>query len=192
MTPAPAVPDRVQLPLTFDVDRLREDLFRLPLRDFLHYSVLPLTSPRAIINDVADYADGTWAEWPPTELLEASPYLTEIVDDFREQTRVTLVRLLRLAPGASIDPHADPTLGLHIERSVVRLTIPIVTNDDVVFFLNENPVPWQPGECWYLRFTDTHRTHNGGITERVHLSIDMEPNEWLRSLVDDAVGQDAR
>jgi hypothetical protein len=180
------MPDRVKLPLTFDVAAMQGEVAALPLREFVHYSVLPLTSPVARGGPVDDYADGSWADWPATELLDASPYLTSIVDHFRSHTDVTLVRLLRLAPGAIIDPHTDPTLGLHIKRSVIRLTVPIATNDRVAFFLNEVAVPWQPGECWYLRFTDTHRTVNMGTTERIHLTIDMIPNSWLRRLIDDA------
>lgn len=155
----------------------------MPLHPYLEYSVLALTSPRAIAGQVDDYADGTWAEWPPTELLDASPYLTSIVDLMRHLTRVTLVRLLRLAPGSVIAEHTDPTLGLEVERSLIRLTVPICTNDRVAFYLNDTLVPWQPGECWYLRFTDPHWAVNAGDTERIHLSIDVEPNASIRSLI---------
>lgn len=159
----------------------------MPLHEFVHYSVLALTAPRPIGSaPVADYADGTWAEWPPTALLDASPSIAGFVDELRAATRVTLVRLLRLAPDATVEPHTDPTLGLHVERSLVRLTVPIVSNDDVVFVLDDRPVAWREGECWYLDFTKTHRTWNGGSTERIHLSIDVEPNRWIRALVEAA------
>ena len=92
---------------------------------------------------------------------------------------MTLARLLRLAPGAVVAEHNDPTLALHVERSVVRLTIPIETNDQVTFFLNDESVDWKPGECWYLRFSDPHRLANEGDTARIHLSVDVRPNEWL-------------
>ena len=88
--------------------------------------------------------------WIPPR-LKKSPYLNSVVDTFKANTRVTLVRLLRLAPGAVVKEHTDPTLGLEQHKSVIRLTIPIVTNDEVKFFLNNELVPMKPGECWYLR-----------------------------------------
>jgi hypothetical protein len=93
--------------------------------------------------------------------------------------------LLRLAPGGIVDEHTDPTLGLQVEQSVIRLTIPILTNEAVEFFLNGNPVPMKPGECWYLRLTDPHRVVNAGTTERINMTIDMVPNEWVRALLMD-------
>lgn len=185
--------DRIQLPLSFDVVRMQEEIDALNLiKDFVHYNVLPLRSPAHIVDPsiatpppVDDYADGSWTEWLDTPALKASRYLTSVVDTFRQHSNVTLVRLLRLAPGGIIDEHTDPTLGLEVERSVIRLTIPILTNDAVEFFLNGNLVPMKPGECWYLRLTDPHRVINAGTTERISMTIDMVPNEWVRSLLMD-------
>jgi len=132
---------------------------------------------------VNDYADGSWADWKDTKALSESPYLLEVVETFRAHCDVTLVRLLRLAPGATVKEHTDPTLGIHIEQSVIRLTIPIMSNDQVHFYLNNTKVPMQLGECWYLRLTDPHRIINGGDTERINMSIDMRPNDWVRSML---------
>ena len=108
------------------------------------------------------------------------------MDEFvtiRAHAIVTLVRLLRLAPGGIIGEHTDPTLGLHIEKSVIRLTIPVLTNDSVEFFLNDTLVPMQAGECWYLRLTDPHRVVNAGPTERINMTIDVAAKEWVTGLV---------
>ena len=184
------VDDRAKLPLSFDTKRMQEEVLGLTLHDFIHYSVLPLTSPVPIVDPslgrpapVDNYADGSWAEWPDTPLLESCSYLSSIVEEFLSHTTVTLVRLLRLAPGGVIKEHVDPTLGLEVENSVVRLTLPILANDGVEFFLNDTLVPMVPGECWYLRFTDPHRIVNAGPTERINMSIDMIPNPWVRSLI---------
>lgn len=185
-----AAPDRVKLDLAFDPTRMREDVLGLPLHDFVEYSVLPLTAPIPKGNRaVANYADGSWATWTDTDLLQACPYLSSIVEKFRSHTTVTLVRLLRLAPRGLVAEHTDPTLGLEQEASVIRLTVPIITNDEARLFLNDEPVPLRPGECWYLRFTDPHRVENNGETERIHLSIDMIPNEWVRSEIASAESQ---
>lgn len=185
-----AIADRVRLPLAFDAPRMAAEVRALALPGFVEYSVVPLTAPAFLVDPSAppprpttDYADGSWTAWADTPVLRACPYLGSVVDTFREHARVTLVRLLRLAPGGRVAEHTDPTLGLEVERSVVRLTIPIVTNPGARLILNDEPVPLEPGACWYLRFTDPHRVVNEGGEERIHLSIDLAPNAWLRSLL---------
>jgi len=182
--------DRILLPVSFDAERMRQEVQALNLANYIYYNVLPLSAPAHLVDpSVApppptdDYADGSWTEWLDTPALKVSPYLSSVVDTFREHSKVTLVRLLRLAPGGIVKKHTDPTLGLHIEKSVIRLTIPILTKEGVEFFLNGIPVPMKPGECWYLRFTDPHRVVNAGPTERINMTIDMVPNNRVRSLV---------
>jgi hypothetical protein len=184
--------DRIQLPLSFDAARMQEDIRALNLGVFLEYDVLPLRAPAHMVDPSVvppppadDYADGSWTEWLDTEALRASSYLSNVIDTFRAHSDVTLVRLIRLAPGGVVEEHADPTLGLHVPKSVIRLTIPILTNNAVQFFLNGDPVPMRPGDCWYLRLTDPHRVVNNGDTERINMTIDIVPNDWVRSLITD-------
>lgn len=182
--------DRIRLPMTFDASAMQEEVDTLNLGEFEQYNVIPLRAPAHLVDPslpppppAKDYADGSWTEWLDAPLLKDCPYLSSVVDTFRANTNVTLVRLLRLAPGGVINEHTDPTLGLHVEKSVIRLTVPILTNGAVEFFLNGIPVPMQPGECWYLRLSDPHRVVNAGKTERISMSIDMAPNEWVRALI---------
>ena len=190
MQTADATLDRVKLPMTFDVAKLQEEVKELQLYSYIYYDVLPLRSPAHMVDPslpipppTDDYADGSWTDWLDTELMKKSPYLTSVVDYFKAHTDVTLVRLLRLAPQATVREHTDPTLGLHIERSVIRLTIPVFTNDQVEFYLNNELVPLKAGECWYLRLTDPHRINNNSDEERINLTIDMIPNEWVREMI---------
>lgn len=182
--------DRIQLPFTFDVAKMTEEYNALQLQNFEYYNVMPLRAPAYQVDTslpppppAADYADGTWTDWLDTTALKSAPYLTSIVDMFREKTTVNLVRLLRLAPHAVVKEHTDPTLGLHIHKSMVRLTIPIITNDNVEFYLNSTIVPMKPGECWYLRLTDPHKIINNSPNERVNLTIDVIPNDWVKETI---------
>ena len=182
--------DRIKLPFTFDVAKMEADLQQLDLSNFVYYDPVPLRAPAHMVDPslpfpppADDYADGSWCDWLDTKVLKDSTYFKEVIAFFEQHTTVNLVRLLRLAPGATVKEHTDPTLGLHIERSMIRLTIPIQTNQDVVFYLNNEPVPMLPGECWYLNLTDPHRIINGGATERINLTIDVIPNEWIKSTI---------
>lgn len=188
--PANSYPDRVKLPMSFDVDRMCAEVQSMKLGPFVHYDVVPLRSPAHFVDPslppprpASDFADGSWTQWKDTPDLQRSPYLGEILASFRAHTNVNLVRLLRLEPGGTIAEHTDPTLGLHIERSMVRLTIPICDGESTTFWLNDEPVPMRPGECWYLRLTDPHKVHNRGAAERINLTLDVTPNAWVRELV---------
>lgn len=185
-----SISDRIKLPFSFDPEKMYADIQALNLKDFIYYDSIPLRAPAHMVDTslpfpppAEDYADGSWTDWLDTPKLKASPYLMSVIDTFRQHSTVTLVRLLRLEAGAVVKEHTDPTLGLHIEKSVVRLTIPILSDETVEFFLNGVPVPMQPGECWYLRLTDPHKVNNNGKRERINMTIDMVPNEWLRSMI---------
>lgn len=182
--------DRVRLPLDFDVAKMQAEVNNLNNSNFIYYDAIPLRSPAHLVDasipfppPAEDYADGSWTPWMDTPIMKKCPYISSIVDTFREKTTVNLVRLLRLAPNAIVKEHVDPTLGIHIEKSMVRLTIPIQTNDQVEFYLNDEVVPMKQGECWYLRLSDPHRVINNGLTERINLAIDVIPNDWVRSMI---------
>lgn len=182
--------DRIQLPFTYDVKKMLTEFEALKLGDFEYYNVIPLRSPAHLVDSsipfpppAEDYADGSWCDWLNTKELETSPYIKRIVEEFQKNTTVTLVRLLRLAPKSIVQEHRDVTLGLEVHKSVIRLTIPILNKENIEFYLNDTVVPMQPGECWYLRLTDPHRVHNDGNIERVNLTIDMIPNDWIRNLI---------
>lgn len=189
-----ATSDRIQLPFFFDVEKLQAEVAALSLGDFVYYDAIPLRAPAHLVDSslplpppAIDFADGSWTDWLNTEALNKSPYLQEVIATFQQHTKVNLVRVLRLAPGAIVKEHTDPTLGLEEKKSMIRLTIPIRTNDQVQFFLNNEVVPMKLGECWYLRLTDRHRVLNEGPTERINLTIDVIPNEWMRSQIAGAV-----
>jgi len=182
--------DRVKLPFTFDAEKMLAEFEALKLQQFEYYNVIPLRAPAHTVDTslpfpppADDYADGSWCDWMDTDYLTTSPYLNSVIDTFKANTTVTLVRLLRLAPNSVVQQHTDPTLGLEVHKSVIRLTIPILNKEGIQFFLNDSEVPMLPGECWYLRLTDPHRVINNGETERVNLTIDMIPNDWIRNII---------
>ena len=189
------VSDRVKLPFTFDHKKMLQEIEEMDLKPFIYYDVVPLRCPAHEVDPsipfpppAEDYADGSWCDWMDTKPLIQSDYLNEIVDFFKDKTKVTLVRLLRLEAGAVVKEHTDPTLGIQIHKSVIRLTIPILVNDQVTFYLNQKPVEMGLGECWYLRLTDPHSIVNAGNTQRINMSIDMIPNEWVTEQIMKAQG----
>lgn len=182
--------DRVKLPFLFNVEKMAAEVNQLRMNHFIYYNVIPLRSPAHLVDPslpvpppTEDYADGSWTEWLDTPDLKSSPYLNEVIDTFKQHTKVTLVRILRLAAGNIVKEHCDPTLGLEVPKSVIRLTIPILNGDGVVFYLNGEPVPMLPGECWYMRLSDPHSVVNSSSEDRINLTIDMIPNDWVKSMI---------
>ncbi|MEL6864167.1 MAG: aspartyl/asparaginyl beta-hydroxylase domain-containing protein [Bacteroidota bacterium] len=187
--------DRIKLPYFFDVAKMQEEIQAMNLQHFMYYNVIQLRAPAHMVDPsipappaTDDFADGSWTEWLDTAELKSSPYFQSLIHTFSQHTKVTLVRLLRLEAGAIVREHTDPTLALEVEKSVIRLTVPIVNNDEVTFYLNDTEVEMQPGECWYLRLSDPHKITNFGSTERINLTIDMIPNEWVRTMIAESQG----
>ena len=140
--------DRIQLPFTFDVEKMLVEARALKLKHYEYYKVIPLRAPAHLVDTslpypppANDYADGSWTEWMDTSALEKSAYLKSIINEFSQYTTVNLVRLLFLAPNSVVQEHKDPTLALEENKSLIRLTIPIDNNDGVEFFLNGTLVP---------------------------------------------------
>ena len=190
LKPVDTVNDAIKLPMSFDIEKLVAEIEGVGLNKFLYYDVLPLRSPAHLVDPsipfpppADDYADGSWCDWLNTNMLENSPYIKSIIEYFQNHTRVTLVRVLRLERGNVVKEHRDVTLGLQIKKSVIRLTIPVIKEEKADFYLNNTIVPMKPGECWYMRLTDPHRVINKSDRDRINITIDMIPNEWVRNLI---------
>jgi len=187
-------PDRVLLPLAFDVARMAADLAALDGIDWtLHFvpqnfegdwSALPLRAPASAKHPIQMiYSPPDETEFVDTPALEATPYLREVIAAF--ECPVRCVRLMRLTPGSAIKEHRDSDLSP--EHGWARIHIPITTNPKVSFWLNRVPVFMAPGETWFLRLSDPHRVDNRGTEDRVHLVIDTEVNAWMREMLDAGV-----
>ncbi|MEO1527789.1 MAG: aspartyl/asparaginyl beta-hydroxylase domain-containing protein [Planctomycetota bacterium] len=145
------------------------------------WSVIPLRGPASATHPVLMiYSDPTCSEFANTPFLEGCDYLPTVLNTF--ECPLLSVRLMKLTAGSVIKEHRDHDLS--VESGVARLHIPIVTNEGVDFRLNGTQVALNPGECWYLRLSDPHSVRNDGQTDRVHLVLDVEVNQWLIDQLD--------
>lgn len=105
----------------------------------------------------------------PTHWLSQLPYLGEILDSV--PAPLNAVRLMALGPGAVSDPHRD--LKYRLDRGIVRLHIPVVTDPGAVLVLDGVEHCWQQGTFWYGDFSREHLVRNTSRTvARVHVVID--------------------
>src|SRR5678815_359404 len=117
-------------------------------------------------------------EWKDTPLLERCPYLQSVLSYF--ETQKSAVRLMKLEAGGVIKEHRDHDL--NFEEGEVRLHIPVTTNPGVEFYLQEEQMIMQKGQCWYLNLSLPHKVKNAGTTARIHLVIDCKVNDWVKTL----------
>lgn len=182
--------DRAKLPLHFDPQALKDDFAELKDAEWIDHfveqnyegswTVIPLRGPRGAEHPVMMiYPDPSCTEFENTPFLDACPYFQKVLSTF--QCPVSAARLMRLTPGSNIKVHTDYDLSL--EEGTARLHVPITTNEDVEFWLNDRRVKMNEGECWYLRLSDPHSVVNRSKEDRVHLVIDVTVNDWLTDLL---------
>jgi hypothetical protein len=86
------------------------------------------------------------------------------------------VFLAKLPAKKTITPHADWQEYLLVCR---RNHIPIITNADVRFTVGDETKFMKTGEIWEINNSRVHSVVNDGEDDRVHLIIDIIPNELL-------------
>src|SRR5262249_54557046 len=122
-------------------------------------------------------------EHAATPLLAQCPAIAQLLASL--ECPVHLARLLNLKPGAVIHPHRDVELAF--ENGEARIHIPIFTNPEVEFIIDEQRVSMEEGSVWYINANLTHRVANRGDKDRIHLVVDCLVNDWLRDQFSRAV-----
>jgi mannose-6-phosphate isomerase-like protein (cupin superfamily) len=177
----------LQLPFTFDVQKMQDELLQLGNQLWkLHFQVkhyegdwsaILLRSINGDVNNgfISPTEDAFYAD---TILLDECAYFKEILHQFK--CPLLSVRLLKLSAGTQIHEHKDADL--NFEEGLVRFHIPVITNADVDFYLDKEKMVLQQGECWYMNFNLPHSLHNKSNSDRIHLVIDAEVNDWVKDL----------
>lgn len=177
----------LELPFAFSPERLRADLSRVEPADWIphqqrrqyegEWSGAALRSPGGSAHSLVPDALGG-GEFRDTPLLSRCAYFQDVLGAF--QCPLQAVRLLRLHAGSHIAEHVDHALDF--DDGEVRIHIPIVTTDDVKFYLDGHRLVMAPGECWYTNVNLPHSVENHGTVDRIHLVIDCVVDAWLRDV----------
>lgn len=86
------------------------------------------------------------------------------------------VLLIKLFANEIIPDHKDS--GDYLVN-VHRNHIPIITSDKTFFGVGNELINMNTGECWEINNTKTHSVENISNTDRIHLLIDIMPNELI-------------
>ncbi len=184
-------PDRLKMPFQFSAEQLAKDLAVLNETEWTEHfvkqnyegdwSAIPLRSPKGETHPIRMiYSDPTATEFVDTIYLKQCPYFQEVLSHFK--CDVSVVRLMKLGAGSVIKEHFD--YDLCYEDGAIRFHIPVVTNPEIEFYLNNERIILGAGECWYLRLSDPHRVNNFSSEDRVHLVVDATVNDWITEIFD--------
>jgi quercetin dioxygenase-like cupin family protein len=175
----------LKLALSFDTAPLQAELAQMMATEWLdHYNTtayasgwqcIPLRSVDGRLDHVMAIDSDAYA---PTVILQRCPHFQRVLSAFACELRS--VRLMALAPGASILPHRDPGTGY--EDGIARLHIPVCTDPAVLFHIDGESVHFSQGGTWYLDANRVHAVDNRSAVNRVHLALDCVPNAWLDGL----------
>lgn len=181
------IPNIIKLPIEFDTERLLADVRRFAPEEWIphfntgiyrgDWSGIALRAANGA--HVQLYPDPTATDFIDTPLMARCEYIPDVLTAF--DCEKTTVRFLKLAAGAEIGRHRDYELA--VEDGEVRIHIPVCTNPDVEFILEEKRVDMKEGEAWYLNFNCFHSVRNLGSTDRIHLVMDCVVNEALLKLL---------
>ncbi|HZS47260.1 MAG TPA: aspartyl/asparaginyl beta-hydroxylase domain-containing protein [Blastocatellia bacterium] len=177
-----------KLSLSFDASSLKEDVEKLGTEDWIqhfntgyHDGGWDGIALRAIKDNRQSLYTGNnrGNQLSDTHSLQVCPYFQSVLGAFK--CRISSARILRLKANSSIREHRDYNIGF--DCGVIRIHIPIVTNPDVEFYLDGKQIIMNEGECWYLDISRPHRVNNLGKTDRLHLVLDCEVNDWLDEMI---------
>jgi len=127
-----------------------------------------------------------------TSLHEATPLnpVFKILENL--PCKYERVRFMKLEAGKVIGKHSDKIdkdLGFD-DGQIMRIHVPIRTNDDVVFSLFESPrakvaheYNLKTGHYYYMDVTKPHAVRNMSEVDRIHLVVDCYANDSLRTLI---------
>lgn len=178
-------PSSSKLPISFSIDKLKNDLvicendLWTPHFNTNRYegnwTSISLRSQSGLSNDILSFANATYKNTP---LLDRCYYFKEIMDWFECEKEA--VRLLRLDPQSEIKEHVDNDTSY--EDGFFRIHIPIITNDNVFFYVDKKRIPMKMGECWYANFQLPHSVENKSTEPRIHFTLDCIRNDWSDEL----------
>lgn len=128
-------------------------------------------------------------EWVPGTKIE-----TEYVNNFKTQEareqayviykelesyysgKVIRCEIIKLSKKSEVYKHTDGGALLHYSR---RVHIPLITNKDVTFTVMDNTLHMEEG-CWYeINNQLPHSVSNKSDIDRVHMIIDILPDDML-------------
>lgn len=101
------------------------------------------------------------------------PLVDHIAEYYQDNGFVVRMIFAKLLAGGKIPEHSDTGYSL---LNCHRVHIPIVSNEDNLFFVGDEQKIMQVGEFWEINNAGPHSVYNHSDEDRIHLIIDWMPN----------------
>ena len=136
----------------------------------------------------SDVYIGSKLEWTSLANEPVMSPIREIIS--RLPCQFERIRFMKLAAGKSLRKHND-NIDPDIEnKKIVRIHVPIRTNNEVVFTMYDNDehekgegLNLKLGHFYYLDVTKPHSVSNNSNEDRYHLVVDCYVNEELKAIL---------
>jgi hypothetical protein len=167
--------------LLCDLHRMEEDLWIPQNRyraDVKHWEGISLYS---VNGDMHDLRSADRLPIYKTAAGEKCPY---ICNELLPQFGAPCLRVVfyRLKAGTQIGEHRDYGEN-RFTTGVVRIHIPVITNDKVLMYVEGNPYHFPVGTAWYFDASVRHAVENNSDEDRIHLVADLKSCDALEHLL---------
>ncbi len=163
--------------LLADLNSMEEDIWIPQNRyrpDIKHWEGISLYSVNGDMHDLRS------ADRPPVYKTAAGEKCPYICNELLPQFGATCLRVVfyRLKAGTHIGEHRDYGEN-RFTTGVVRIHIPVITNDKVLMYVEGNPYYFPVGTAWYFDASVRHAVENNSDQDRIHLVADLKLCEAL-------------
>ena len=117
----------------------------------------------------------TIRESDDSKLIDLLEPIIKNLEDIHDGVR-GMVLLIKLKAREHISTHFDSGDYLMLSK---RNHIPVITSDNVFFGVENEKISMKAGECWEINNSRPHFVENNSNIDRIHLLIDIMPNEEL-------------
>jgi hypothetical protein len=131
-------------------------------------------------------SDYSWVAGQPIKIIiknkfnsnKANAEIEDIYMQLSEAYSGQVIRseIVKLKAGTKIRKHVDGGTSLHYSR---RIHVPIITNQNVYFTVNNEKINMIESQGYEINNTLPHSVENNSDLDRVHIIIDIMPNDML-------------
>ena len=173
----------IKLPLEFDVERMVQEASQFEESAWQpHPGKHPGNTALPLISRDGQDNDDFMGRMQETPHLKKCDYIRQISANFGEVLGRS--RFMRLAGGSEVPIHVDAIY--HWYRHV-RIHIPVITNDQVIFHCGDREVNMKAGECWLFDAWRRHKVVNHSDETRIHLVLDTAGSSRFWDIADNAL-----
>jgi hypothetical protein len=173
----------IKLPLVFDVERLKQEVAQFDDGAWQpHPGKHPGNTALPLISYLGEDNDDFHGRMQETPHLQSCEYVRQVFGVFGEVFGRS--RFMRLAGGCEVPEHVDANY--HWHRSL-RIHVPVLTNEQVIFHCGDQQVNMKAGECWVFDSWLRHKVVNHSNETRVHLVLDTAGSSRFWDILDQSL-----